>query len=567
MRALKTGNVLAVRAIGGLHVVTLAWDFIAGQENRREKLLGFAIERSKIENGSVTERYFIRGIKRFKNKDEGLAPATPVPTSEHPIQSFQWGDYTVSPDTHYRYSVVPVYGKPKLLDLDMQSATSVDIKTEPEVEAAHGGKVRHEVYFNRGAAGSQAYARKFGKKKPDEHAPESEQMKWLSRGLFEALTRFIGRASGQHADRFKLRAMLYEFKYLPVGKAFAAAKRDGADVDIRYEAKSYKEENEEMITKAGIKRICKPQKSRAGIRHNKFIVLIENDVPVAVWTGSTNISAGGIFGHSNVGHVVWNTKIAQDYLDYWDDLAKEDVNQADLKEECLAIEPTPARGSLPDPDRVLRLFSPRDTKDKDETLHWYGDLFGSQRRIICMTFAFNVDEFFVDCLKKRDGTLRYAMLDKKLDPDVEEDIETVGNSVVAAGSKFKKGDIVHFLEESLTGFNRNYYIHNKFMVVDPLGADPIVVTGSANFSKASQVSNDENMLVIRGDTRIADIYFGEFMRMFDHHYSRYISEKIRESGESDPDAGYLKENWNEWVPGHFKSNGRKELRRKYFMEE
>ena len=32
--------------------------------------------------------------------------------------------------------------------------------------------------------------------------------------------------------------------------------------------------------------------------------------------------------------------------------------------------------------------------------------------------------------------------------------------------------------------------------------------------------NDENSLVIQGDTSVADIYFTEFMRLFDHFYSR-----------------------------------------------
>jgi len=37
MRKLERGEALAVRAIGGLHVVTLAWDFVAGQEAKRDK--------------------------------------------------------------------------------------------------------------------------------------------------------------------------------------------------------------------------------------------------------------------------------------------------------------------------------------------------------------------------------------------------------------------------------------------------------------------------------------------------------------------------------------------------
>lgn len=94
MRNLVEGNVLKVRAIGGLHVVTLAWDFVEGKDGKKKGLLGFAIERAEYDNnGKELERYYLRGIKRFEHKDEGAPPGSPFPTSEHPIQSFQWGDY------------------------------------------------------------------------------------------------------------------------------------------------------------------------------------------------------------------------------------------------------------------------------------------------------------------------------------------------------------------------------------------------------------------------------------------------------------------------------------------
>lgn len=564
MRQPEIGNVLAVRAISGLHVVTLAWDFVAGQEAKREGLLGFAIERSELKDGAVIERYFLRGIKRFQFKDEGVAPGTPMPTSEHPIQSFQWGDYTAKPTTTYRYKVMPVYGKPKLIELDDASATTVEITTEPEKGGAgDDGQPRHDIYFNRGAAGSQAYARKFPNK-PDETKPESDQMVWLSRGLFEALTRFIGRAAGQDANDYKLRAMLYEFRYLPVGKAFGAAQTAGADVAIRYEAQSYKDDNEAMITEAGIEDICQPQRSRAGIRHNKFIVLIHKNKPIAVWTGSTNISAGGIFGHSNVGHVIWDEGIAQLFLDYWDRLAKPDVTRAPLVKKNLQVEPTPVPKSIPPSDRMLTLYSPRDDKETVETLHWYADLMDSAQRILCMTFAFNLDQVFSDVLLHKNDTLRYAVFDKNLETDVENQIDQVHNTVIAAGAKLDAGDLKNFGFEKLTGFNKNQYIHDKFMLVDPLGDDPIVVTGTANFSGPSQYANDENMVVIRGNLRVADIYFGEFMRIFDHLYSRYIVGKMKKLGIHDPNAGFLKEDAKDWVPQNFQK-GRKDLRRRYFM--
>jgi phosphatidylserine/phosphatidylglycerophosphate/cardiolipin synthase-like enzyme len=389
-------------------------------------------------------------------------------------------------------------------------------------------------------------------------------MVWLSRGLFEALTAFIARAAGKDAKDYKLRAMFYEFRYAPVGNALGAAAKAGADVAIRYEAQTYKDDNEAMIAQTGIKAICTPQKSRAGIRHNKFIVLVRKNAPVAVWTGSTNISAGGIFGHSNVGHVVWDTAIAQRYLDYWERLAAADVTRGQLVQADLAAEPTPQPGFAPMKDRVLTFFSPRDDKDTATTLRWYADLMGSAQRVMCMTFAFGLDDVFFKVLLRKDDTLRYAVFDDNLKTDVEDQIEQVRNTVIAAGAKLAPGDLENFIGESLTGFNTNQYIHDKFMLVDPLSDNPIVATGSANFSLASQTTNDENMIVIHGNTRVADIYFGEFMRIFDHLYSRYIVGKLKKAGRQDPEAGFLKETAAEWVPQHFKP-GRKSLRRQYFM--
>jgi hypothetical protein len=566
MRNGVDGRVLSARAIAGLHVVTLAWDFAADHEDDPRDLLGFAIERAELQQGQVVERYWLRGIKRFRDKDEGVPPGTPVPTSEHPIQSFQWGDYTVKPETSYQYKVVPVYGSPKLLDLDDASSVTVGITTETEQGAAAGaGRPRHDIYFNRGVAGSQAYARKFGKVKPDPAHPESEQMAWLSRGLFEALVGFIKRAAGPDAGDYKLRAMFYEFRYAPVADAFKLARDNGADVDIRYEAQSYKDDNEATIAQAGIEDICRPQKSRGGIRHNKFIVLVHDDRPVGVWTGSTNVSSGGIFGHSNVGHAVWDETVAQRYLEYWTRLADPNVKPSPLRTRNLAAEQTPARHAPAPADRILTLFSPRDGKDAPATLQWYADVMAMTQRIMCITFAFNLDDTFVPVLEQTGDTLRYVLVDKAIDPAVEKEITRSGNTVYAAGAKLEKGDFEPFLGEVLTGFNKNQYIHDKFMLVDPLGHDPVVVTGSANFSAPSQVANDENMLVVRGDTRVADIYFGEFMRLFDHLYTRYIVRKLKDAGRQDPDAGYLKVTQATWLPPHL-GDGPKSRRRRYFME-
>jgi len=54
-----------------------------------------------------------------------------------------------------------------------------------------------------------------------------------------------------------------------------------------------------------------------------------------------------------------------------------------------------------------------------------------------------------------------------------------------------------------------------------------VVSGSANFNKPSCTENDENMIVIRGNQRVADIYLGEFMRLFTHFRARGLAASAR----------------------------------------
>jgi phosphatidylserine/phosphatidylglycerophosphate/cardiolipin synthase-like enzyme len=563
MRATGVSTDLKAAAYAGTYVVALAWDTIDGAAPARDDLLGYAIERAELDaEGDEVERYWLRGIKRFKSKDKGLPPGTPVSTAEHPIQGFQWADYTAKAGTRYVFRIVPVYGPVKNPKLDGGAAVTLRVTTETagdQPPADDSAEIRHDVFFNRGVIGSQAYAREFGNRTPDADNPRSEEMKWLSRGLFEALVRFIGLAG----DGMGLRAALYEFRYQPVANAFAKAIEAGADVKIVYDAESdYKDENLATIVAAGLDQhdAVVARTVSAGIRHNKFVVLLDGDAPVAVWTGSTNVSAGGIFGHSNVGHIVWDAAVAEKYLEYWKRLSN-NLTPTKLRAPNRASTPTP--DGKPPADSVTPLFSARDDEDGIETLQWYADRLADAKELSCMTFAFNVDEVFRRVFSEDNDVLRYIVKDDPLGE--EESIGTDRDVIFAAGAYLGEGALANFLRERSNPLNANRYVHNKFMLVDPLSDDPLVVTGSANFSRPSQRTNDENMLVIRGNTRVADIYFGEFMRVFDHHYARYVVRVLTDAGRSDPTAGYLKERASDWVPSHFDPASYKSKRRRYFV--
>lgn len=102
-------------------------------------------------------------------------------------------------------------------------------------------------------------------------------------------------------------------------------------------------------------------------------------------------------------------------------------------------------------------------------------------------------------------------------------------------------NIDHIRCASWSGLNGNVrYVHNKFMIIDPLSDAPLVVAGSANFSAASTNENDENMLVVAGNKRVADIYLGEFMRLYSHHAFR---ESLQWRDPDDPPKPLRTDNW------------------------
>src|SRR5439155_20933698 len=91
--------------------------------------------------------------------------------------------------------------------------------------------------------------------------------------------------------------------------------------------------------------------------------------------------------------------------------------------------------------------------------------------------------------------------------------------------------------------------------------DPLVCSGSANFSGNSLLQNDENMVLSRGNTRVADIYMTEFDRIFRHFYFRYIANQLAGSERSDHAVSTFLDETYRWFecyfkPAHLKFNRR-----------
>lgn len=585
MRKRSKNSKISVHAMAGTEVVLLGLD---AKKSATKGLLGFAIDRLDHKTGKTIS---LRGGRMFEAVD---VPKGNADSHEFPIQAFLWGDYAANPGETYTYTVRPVYGKPG--KLEERAGVQVKVTTEHSDHGTHG------VYFNRGVAGSQAYSRrfekyrryylvdKFGREnweefiKPEE-VPKNAAWTWLSRGLEKAMLEFIREADG---PSYKLRASVYEFTYAPVLEAFAECLERGVDVRIIHHAKHGNEpvfsrgkpvldEDGRVVKKkvpdavasaaakavrrVGIKDLENThvwqndvfiQRTNTTISHNKFIILLRDDRPIKVWTGSTNYTAGGIFGQSNVGHVIRDEDVAARYLAYWEKL-RDDPKKSPRRstpsddpakmgiDDWIENQQPDLKGPISEPS-ITVVFSPRDTTNM---LQWYADRMGGAKSSVHFTAAFGVSQQIAKKLNKPGAapkgkpfqrqillesrpSLKKSAAGKKKAKEKNKpipvdffDYRKMKTNRVAFGDLFdreRKGlKTAPPLEESLTGLNTFVdYLHTKYMLIDPLTENPTVIAGSANFSDASTDANDENMLVIQGDKRVADIYLTEFMRLFNH---------------------------------------------------
>lgn len=108
-----------------------------------------------------------------------------------------------------------------------------------------------------------------------------------------------------------------------------------------------------------------------------------------------------------------------------------------------------------------------------------------------------------------------------------EDIDNVcvrpksGESVVAAAAI---NDQFAFWQKELLKSSPGAHaiIHDKIVVVDPFSsADCVVITGSHNLGYRASYNNDENLVIIRGNSMLAQAYTAHIMNFYDHYRFRY----------------------------------------------
>ncbi|CDZ59634.1 phospholipase D-like domain-containing protein [Neorhizobium galegae] len=286
------------------------------------------------------------------------------------------------------------------------------------------------------------------------------------------------------------------------------------------------------------------------LAHNKFVVIGHKDgdvfSPEKVWTGSTNWTPTGLCTQLNNGIMLVNKDLADRYEAQFTLLV---AAHDGVTDELLESNNHPKRGIALGDATVdswfSRLSREIDNKELVELVKGakQGVFFimfqpGNEpvRTLLKMQTEKNLYVRGVATQFTSTGAEDFKLL--KQDPeeyflDAAQDTgvgKTVGQWAVEGTAAQFRGAIGHAIT------------HSKILVIDPFGDDPIVVTGSHNFSKSASAKNDENFIVIRGHREIAMHYAINAMQTYSHYRWRaYLEESERE--DRDP-FQYLSRNPN-----------------------
>ncbi len=562
MRRISELNGVRVKAYSGTTGVLLAFNV---EDNKREKLLGFAISR-EIRSGRYSGRIgWLQGMLDFtgSTKKRGELIATNVA----PIQKFRWSDYAVYPGTRYVYTIYPVYKMySSLVTADnrrfyLEQGPRIDIETQ-------GFKGEDAIIFNRAVASSQAFSRRFPKLDDEiQKAKENgtlgtktlpqKALDWLSRGLTEQIESFIAEVKDEN---WALDLAIYEYHLPRLHKALVAAGTRGVKVRVLYHAKKNDPattENEELLHDPDIPGAALFPRLTTAIMHNKYMILRKVNPngsykPIAVLAGSTNWTENGCYRQANVVHISRTPAILVNYSTMFETLIATRTSRRSTKS---AINKS---NKIPAAPEHFGGFSPR---SGFTDIHAIAKLISEAKRDVLFATAFKLHDEISSALL---GSPDDAILRMGIQNSSSAKITGIHRDRTArfTAAALLSGGLEGWLKETSGKQRGNIRVHTKAIVIDVTSESPFIISGSHNFSTNASKNNDENYLIIRKDTDVADVYLCEIMRIYDHYRFRFSAkERIKAGNPAKPPSLAGDHSWSE---EYFKTGSLKNIDRKRF---
>ena len=572
-------------------VITVAWSY----GKRPEGCMGFAVYR--IDQNGREQALPSHAVFRGFEIERGQT------TAEFPVQKFYWKDPFArliaekTGNRKFRYRIVPMEGKPGKLKPMSRFPSIVSNVVTISSDAGSGIK----AFFNRGLISTQRVSRAMNGRpgKTDllkQIADPSNPLRAsLSGDMVEALTEFVDRAKTSGT----LYAALYE---LGDAELIARLAGIGKRLKLVLSNSAVTEKTEEINPKTGkpkTKTIDGNADSRAAlakagcilsnrimgsghIGHNKFLVYADKSGPKAVLLGSTNWTPNGLCAQTNNTVIIEDAKLAERYLQYWKNLAADTRAAGKVSKllQALKLRVWSSKGKslrLRGGVSVRSWFSPNTpkarTKAKDELRppdmeEVYQRIVAAKHAILFLAFYPGTPSIANWCAEAQKNNPNLFVRGCVTNPSAAEGFyyelrgQTPPKKVKGVRVPTKEdrrviaaqaldGDVIPagWTKEILkAGFA---IIHDKVLVIDPFSDDCLVVTGSHNLGHKASYDNDENLVMIQGNKKLAVAYASHVLDVYDHFSWRV---NVKKRGKKNAEQ-LLKSTPDAWLDQYFDANG------------
>jgi phosphatidylserine/phosphatidylglycerophosphate/cardiolipin synthase-like enzyme len=514
---------IAIKAFANADDVLIAWQ----PDTWSDDWVGFQLERRNDTTQQVTVL-----VNRIPPKPgQGPVQPTGISSTQSPIRRCIWTDHSVVETDNVAYRVTAMKNAANgAFALD---AASVSDWTAPAIASGDAGDGL-EAYFNRGTLMSQIVSRFVGGDVSDASlrkfldnlaTPGFQARQYLSGDARHEMLAFL-----RDADRRgnTIHAAIYEMNdqelvdalkpfgsrgHVLLGNGGATAQTVAPD-----------------LTTAGLE-VKHRDLSHAGRSspsvHNKFVV--ESDAQgnaSRVLTGSTNWTTTGLCTQLNNVLIVTDTVIAGRYLDQWGKLVAAGDN---LTPGLIAANTNPTTHNS-----VSVFFAA--TNGEAEFKPVLDLIAGAKAGALFLMFMPGQSPLLGALLDRAQQNNIYVRgVVSTVMPTKTGDIVAVGGRVVKSGAPSQEfhDDVTlpagvsakdhpsweetEFNVQEMHAAHLMAIVHSKAIVIDPFSDQCAVVTGSHNFSDSASQKNDENLVIVRGNKKLAQTYALHINGVYDHY--------------------------------------------------
>ncbi|MGO9469683.1 MAG: phospholipase D-like domain-containing protein [Isosphaeraceae bacterium] len=521
---------------------------------------------------------------------ETIAPGQT--TAQFPVQKFYWkdvyarlvgdqtGNYT------FRYKVVPLEGRPEAL----KPMGSLPILMTNEVTISGVCSESVTAIFNRGLISTQhvSNALKGNVSKSSLlkaiKVPGNQLRKDLAGDILGTLTGFVTRAKTSGS----IYAALYELTDLELVQSLfgignklnivlaniVSKPKPGGSEEVAGE-----NDDSEAKLKESAASLLYREPPSSHIVHNKFLIYVDaSGTPQAVLTGSCNWTDTGMCAQTNNSIVIQDKLVAARYMAYWKKLQMDET----AHEAGSSFQDTPLRTfngtgkslsldkGTDDASTLTSYFSPNtpnqrrkgkgieafpvDMKDLSDRV------MAAKNAVLFLAFIpgtpsitefaaaaqkANKDLFVRGCVTSPDAAGNfYYDLKGTSPPKKQKGIKNPAapqDARVISANALDRTVPEGWQKELL---NAGFAItHDKIVVIDPFADDCVVVTGSHNLGYQASYNNDENLLMIEGNKKLAMAYATHVLDVYDHFSWRWT---VNHGTNIDVNLKTMPGDWLKW---------------------